>query len=147
MYYCMCILSASQGGEWYCMYYINPIVSSCTLWYWMYYVHPIVSSCILWYCMYYKHPIVSWCTLWYCMYYKHPIVSSCTIWYCMYYTSDCILMYPMVLDVLCVEGVLYFTILAPHMTYMPTRPPRAAPSKIGKYNTSVPLLHIVHPIP
>ena len=40
----------------------------------MYYVHPIVSSCTTWYCMYYVHPIVSSCTLWYCMYYVHPIV-------------------------------------------------------------------------
>ena len=122
----MCILSASQGGEWYCMYYINPIVSSCTLWYCMYYINPIVSSFILWYCMYYIYD----CILMY------PMVLH------VLYKSHCILMYPMVLHVLyirvyphvsygiactmCRGGIVFPDFGAAHAWRMP-RPPRAVP--------------------
>jgi hypothetical protein len=93
------------------MLLINPSLYKC--YNYLIYINVLCASSVHpkgvngeWYCMYYVHPIVSSCTLRYCMYYVHPIVSSCTLWYWMYYVHPhCILMYPMVLNLLCVSSL------------------------------------------
>ena len=71
--------------------------------------------------------IVSSCTLWYCMYYIHP---HCLLMYPMVlnllYKSHCLLMYPMVLHLLCVEKGYCISRFWRRTWRMP-RPPHAGP--------------------